>query len=482
MDQVSHKKQTISGIRWAVLNQVINQGLIFVTSIVLMRIINPKEFGILGMVTVFSGFLTVFTDFGLGSSLIQKKNILKIDYDTIFWTTILLGAILCVLLILIAPVLVAFYHEDKLFWITIALSSGFLIQSIGGTHLSIAKKELSFKKLFTVNITGIFAGVIVVLILAIKGYGVWALVIQQITIALVNTILLWVKVKYRPQFHFSKQILKGHLNFSLPLVGSNSLNYWSRNADNFFIGKFFGAFQLGIYSKSYSFMMIPISNISGVISSVMFPSLAIIQDDYKRVTTIFLKMTRVIAFVTFPLMAMLYIGAGFFVRGVLGENWIQMIPVIKILSIIGATQSLGTLIGNILLVTNNTMLALKLNIFTSVLYVTLFFIGSQYSIVVLSILYLGANIILLPIGWILIGKMLNTSFKLIALNTINHFTALVLILLTGNNIFSNFNFNPWLGLVLTFIFVLSGWLLFFFIFDRKLFLEFVQVVKEGIRK
>ena len=482
IDKQQHKKQTISGLRWTVLDQIINQIVTFGLGIFLMTLLPPTSFGLLGMVTVFSGFLSVFKDFGLGSSLIQRKNISEIDINTVFWSTVGLGFVLTIILLGLSPLIANYYSEPALLNITIVLSFLFIIQSFSSIQLSLLKKQMNFKLLFKIKVTATVLAGLTALTLAYLDFGVWALVAQQLINATLITILLFLLYDYKPKIKFDKSILKSHLNFSLPLVGRGSVNYWSRNADNFFIGKFLGAELLGIYTRSYSIMMLPISRISGVISSVMFPSLSIIQDDHKRVNTIFFKITRTIAFITFPLMAILTISAESFVKFLFDEKWFEMIPILQILACVGALQSVAALNGNIFLVKSRTALAFKLNIFNSICYVAAFYFTSQENLFLLVVVYLIINIILLFINWFYVARLIDSNV-LILFRNISFHVVLFLVIISVGFYLKNYSFQKhYLNILLYIILSFSIWLVLFRIFKNNLLKEFVNIIKDSLSK
>ena len=484
INKQQHKKQTISGLRWTVLNQIITQAITFGLGLFLMTLLPPTSFGLLGMVTVFSGFLSVFKDFGLGSSLIQRKNISEIDINTVFWSTVGLGFVLTIILLVLSPFIASYYNEPSLLNITIVLSFLFIIQSFSSIQLSMLKKQMNFKLLFKIKVTATVLAGLTALILAYFDFGVWALVAQQLLNATLITILLFLLYEYKPKIKFDKSILKSHLNFSLPLVGRGSVNYWSRNADNFLIGKFLGAELLGIYTRSYSIMMLPVSRISGVISSVMFPSLSLIQDDHIRVNTIFLKITRTIAFITFPLMAILTIGAESFIKFLFDERWYEMIPVLQVLASVGALHSIGTLNGNIFMLKAKTKLDFKLTMFNSFLYVLGFIISSQYNLLTLVYTYLFISIFLMIINWFYVASIMNMSFKKIIYNILPHFIIYVIVISTGLFLFdSNYiSVGYFFKLILSFFYGLILWFIIFFVFQKKEIHNNINILKSFISK
>jgi PST family polysaccharide transporter len=345
---------------------------------------------------------------------------------------------------------------------------------------------MKFKLIFQVHTIAVVISGVIALFLAYSGFGVWALVIQQITAAFLSSVAFYILSNYKPKLFWDKKTLKPHINFSLPLVGMGSINYWSRNADNFFIGKFLGAELLGIYSRSYSIMMLPVGRISGVLSSVLFPSLSLIQDDSQRVTSIFLKITRAIAFVTFPLMAMLALGAKDFVNLILGDEWSEMIPILQILASVGALQSLATLNGNIFLVKNRTDLAFKINMFNSAVYVIGFYFSSQYNLISVALIYLISNVLLMLINWYLVENILQIKFLTLTKNVwfilVNYMVVLGIGHYGIGSILKYLEFTNLINLIIILFYVTLLWLGMFIIFKKSSLEEYLKLIKEAVKK
>jgi len=477
MDKKTHRSQTISSVKWTVLNQVVVQGVTFVLGIALMRLVAPEEFGLVGMVTVFSGFLNVFKDFGLGSSLIQKKIANHLDVNSIFWSTVFMSALLSLTLYSTSGYIANFYNEAKLEKIAMALSPIFLIQGIGATHTVLAKKELDFKKVFFSSAGGVILAGIVALTMAFKGYGLWALVTQHLLSNLFTTIIIWVQVAYTPRIELSIANLKDHFNYSLPLLGSNSINYWSRNADNFFIGKFLGAEPLAFYTRSYSIMMLPVSRISGVISSVMFPSLSIIQNDTERIRRIYYSLTKFIALVSLPVMATLIVGAEGFVKVVLGSSWLSIIPLIRILAFVGGLQSIGTLKYNVFMAKGKTRLIFYLNIVKNLVLIPLFFILSQYDLISLCIGYLIYVVVFQAITNYIVAKVINDTFIAYYQNVGIQLIYFLISSVSGYFLLDYILLDDILILILSPIYVVVFWLTLYLI-NPAIVKEFLKMMKE----
>ena len=300
---MSQTAKTKTGIKWSVVDQAVRQFITLVISGVLSRLLTPAEYGLLGMVTVAIGFLQVFKDMGLGSSIIQKQGITAEEQSTIFWLNVAIGVALTLLLLLAAPWIAVFFNEPQLTLLIRVMSLNFVIGSMAIVPDALIQKAIDFKSYFYRNLGTVIAGGLLGIWLAYKGFGVWALVGQSLLTTLAGLIISFRMVPWRPQYTFNKNLLKSHLRYSLPLLGDSSINYWVRNIDNLLVGKFLGAISLGIYTRAYNLMLLPVRQISGTLTRVMFPSFAIIQHDIAKMWEQYSKIMSLIAMITFPLMA-----------------------------------------------------------------------------------------------------------------------------------------------------------------------------------
>lgn len=346
---MSLRQKTLSGLSWSVVSQIGRQGLTFVIGIILARLLSPEEFGLIAMVTVFTGFATLFADFGLGAAIIQEKEVNNTQLSSIFWINVIAGITLTMVFILASKQIGIFYNRELLVPITKLVAFNFTISSIGIVHRALFSKEIDFKSLAKIEIVSILAGGISAVTLALLNFGVWSLVYQSLITSAVSTIGVWLFNSWRPSFAYNFQEVRKLLSFSINLLGERTINYWVRNTDNLLIGKVLGSSSLGLYSKAYNLMLFPLRNISGVITRVMFPSMAAIKEDRARVGRIFLKVTRVIALITFPMMVGCIIVADNLVITLFGIDWVGMIPILRILSVVGLIQSVVTVVGSVFL-------------------------------------------------------------------------------------------------------------------------------------
>ncbi|MAT96899.1 MAG: colanic acid exporter [Anaerolineaceae bacterium] len=383
----SLRQNTISGIGWSVISRVGRQSFQFVFQVILARILLPDAFGLVGMITVFVGFANIFMDLGFGSALIQKQDADEDHYSSIFWLNVAAGLSLMLIFVAASPLIARFYNQPDLIPLTIVSSINFFVGSFSVIHISLLKKELNFKKLAAAELSAVIVSGVFAVLMAWFGWGVWSLVLQSVLLTTITAVLLWIFNDWRPNWRFRWSSVKDLLGFSANLLGFTSFNYWIRNADNLLIGRFLGTLALGIYSYSYSIMLLPLSLVSRTISDVMFPALSSIQDDKPRIARIYLSMTRAIALVTFPMMVGLWVVTERFVLVIFGTQWLGMVPILKVFSIIGLIQSIGTLNGNLYLSQGRSDLQFKVGLVIGTLGVGSILIGLRWGIEGVAIAY-----------------------------------------------------------------------------------------------
>lgn len=373
MSEQNIKEKTIYGLGWNGANQLLQAILGFVVTVILIRLIPPDEFGKIGMIVVFSGFAIIFTELGLNSALIQKKDLSAEQISTVFWATMLLALLIAILFFCLAPLIASFYGIPQLKWLARAISVHFIFVALSGTHRALLLKAVNFKSIFKINALATLISGTTAITLAYFNFGVWSLLGQILSHALITAFLMWTQNTWRPTFTFQWSLLKPLLAFSLPLSGNTTLNYWARNFDNLIIGRMLGDGALGIYTKAYSLLLFPLKNITYIFNQVLFPSFSTIQSDHRQIAQIYTQSLSMIALLTFPLMAGLFVVSEHFVHAFFGTAWLEMIPLIKIFSILGMLQSIMATTGTLFFSQNRTDLVFKFSLVTKlVLFISLF--------------------------------------------------------------------------------------------------------------
>lgn len=388
------KSKVKKGLIWTFLDQVITQVVFLVFGIYLSRILSPNDFGLVAMVTIFSSFAALFIDLGFGVALVQKKEATQEHYSSVFWFNLAIGTTLYLLFFLLAPVLSAFYGQPELTFLVRVVCLSFIITSITSVQSNLLIKELKFKKKSIFNWIALFSGYITAIVMALKGYGVWSIVFMTLITASINSILFWLTSSWRPSFVFHWEKIKELSKFGLNVLGDTTINYWSRNFDNFIIAKYLGSSELGIYTRAYSLMLLPLKNISTVISRVMFPAFSKKQGDIETIKKHYLQIIKHIALITFPLMVGLALVSKEFVLVFFGEKWKAMIPILAILSGIGAFQSLLSLNGMLYNSLAKAHIAFRITILVNIVLVIAFFIGIQFGLIGITWSYFIASAVL----------------------------------------------------------------------------------------
>lgn len=339
------RDKTIAGLGWTLGTQVLSQGSRFLISVILARLIAPADFGLLGMVLVFTGFASLFSDFGFGQSLIQREEIEERHRSSVFWLSLAIGFLLAGLTVAAAPLIAHFYRDPRLVPVMMLIAVSFPLGSLGIVQKALLSREMKFRALGLIEVATATISGVVAIFLALRGFGVWSLVWQLILSYVVVSIGTWCVLGWRPCLTFDRKAVAELFGFSANLTGFSVVNYWFRNGDNLLVGRYFGSAPLGIYSRAYNLMLLPLSQVTWVVARVMFPALSKLQNEKTRVKNIYLRMVSIIGLITFPLMLGLLVVADHFVLALYGPAWAEMIPVLRIFCILGLMQAISSTVG-----------------------------------------------------------------------------------------------------------------------------------------
>jgi O-antigen/teichoic acid export membrane protein len=406
------RTRTFTGLVWSGGAQIARQTIQLVMSIILARLLEPHDFGLIGMVVVVTGFGHLFTDLGLGAALIQRQQLTQAHLSTVFWLNLIMGGGLTVLIISIAPIIAMLYQEPALIPLTRVLALNFLIGAFRVVQYSLLQKDIDFQKLSCIEITASLLSGGMAISAALLQAGVWSLVLQSLLFTTLVSLMLWWSSSWHPSFVFHLTAMKDLIGFSSNLLGFSVFNYWIRNLDDLLIGRYLGSAALGIYTRSYSLMLLPLSQVSAIVTRVMFPALSSIQHDTPRVRHLYLRATRSIALVTFPLMIGLLVVARPFIFCVYGSQWQAVIPVLQIFCITGMGQAIGTTVGWIYTSQGRTDIMLKWGIFSGSIYVVSFLVGLRWGVLGVATSYtLFGYVILWYPGWTIPGRLIQLHFR-----------------------------------------------------------------------
>jgi teichuronic acid exporter len=363
------KQKTISAISWSFLEAAAVQGVRFIIGIILARLLFPEQFGLIGMLMVFFAVTQTFLDSGFGDALIQKREVTQNDLCSIFYFNIVVGMLAAGLLCMVAPFIAAFYKQPILTLLTRALSLTIVINSFGMIQGTILNKQINFKTQTKVSlIAGLPSGIIGI-ILAATGFGVWSLVVQQISSALFRTVSLWIFNPWRPVLVFSFRALREMFGFGSRMLFSSLLNQIFDNIYLVVIGKLFSAMDLGFFTRAKTLQSLPTQMLPEVVSRVTFPVFSSIQDDQDRLKRGCKRILATLALVNFPIMIGLLVTAHPLVTVLLTEKWAPSIPYLRLLCIVGLLYPLTSINLNVLQALGRSDLFLRLAIIKKLLIV-----------------------------------------------------------------------------------------------------------------
>lgn len=328
---MSLKSSVITSLIWKFLERIGTQGVQFVVAIVLARLLAPADFGLIALVTVFIALANVFVQSGLNTALIQKKDADNVDFSTVFYASLAIAALLYGALFIGAPLIADFYNgQTKLIPVIRVLGFILLMGAVNSVQEAYVARNMMFKKLFYRSIGAIIPSGIFGVALAYLGYGIWALVGQQLMNSFLICVIMWFTVKWRPQLVFSFARFKGLFSFGWKLLCSALLDTGYRNIRDLVIGKMFTPADLGFYNRGDQFPKIIITNINSSIQSVLLPSLSTVQDNRPRLKSLARRSIKTSAFLILPIMAGLAAVAEPLTLVVLGEKWLPAVPFIQI--------------------------------------------------------------------------------------------------------------------------------------------------------
>ena len=299
---------------------------------VLARLLGPKDFGLVGMVTAFTGVLTLFRDFGLSSAAIQRTNVTDEQLSTLFWINSLVGILLTILSLVLAPVIAAFYHEPRLFGVTVALAAGFLLNAIGVQHGALLQRQMRFTALALVNTIALIVGTVIAIGSAMAGYGYWALVAMALSIPLISSIGFWLTTAWIPGKPQRQTGIRSMLHFGGTITLNGLVIYIASNFDKVLLGRFWGADVVGIYGRAYQLINIPTDNLNQAAGEVAFAALSRLQDDPNRLKSYFLKGYSLVLAMTVPITIACALFGGDIILVLLGPKWIDAAPIFRLLA------------------------------------------------------------------------------------------------------------------------------------------------------
>jgi len=360
------KVKAARGLFWSSVDRFSSQGISFVFSIFLARILDISDYGIVAMIVVFMAVAQAFVDSGFSSALIRKPDLNEEDKSTAFYFNIVVGLACYGILFITSPLIADFYDEPLLSPIIRVTGLSIVFNSLCVVQRALFTIAVDFKTQAIISLACTVISGVVGLMMAYNGYGVWALVAQSTISTFLNFVLLWLCSRWRPVTGFSRASFRYLFNFGSKLLASGLLDTLYNNAYPIVIGKFYNSAQLGLYSRAQGYASLPSSNITGILQRVTFPVLSLMQNDDERLALNYRRLLRVSAFVVFPLMVMLAAVAAPLIRVMITSKWDGCVGFLQILSLAMMWYPIHAINLNLLQVKGRSDLFLRLEIYKKI--------------------------------------------------------------------------------------------------------------------
>lgn len=479
---MSNSNNISKGLKWNSLAQIINQVSVFISGVILMRLLEPKDFGLVAIVSIFIGFAQLLTNVGLSSSIINEKDVGKMDYDNVFSLSFFSGLFLSLLFFFLSDPLAIFFEDIRLKILFQIAAIALFISPLAAVPAAILKRKLLFKELAVINMCSTFIALSITIMMAINDYGYFSLIAQKLVYVGINVILLFIIAKYWPSIKLNLENLKKHLSYGLPILGSKIINYFIGNLDNFLIGKFMTPVSLGYYSRAFSLVTIPSTRIGLIINSTLFPVFSNMKNKGEDINKTVLILYEFILYVLL-LLALLYIVNAKALITIISPDgaWDSIVPIIQTLAIVAIVKPIINFYSSILYSLGLSKKAFKIELFGGGLIVIGFLIGVSFSLVWFSYIYvISAIIFFIYYSYVFKNTLNLEKAQLFHLSKYKIVTFLIVLALSYLFFFNIKFYNSYFELSSGVVFVSILWLILNLIFEKrttKLLLKSIKSIK-----
>ncbi len=370
--------QTIRGILWSGAGQFGIQLLGFLVSILLARLLSPRDYGLVAATSLFTGFVSCLGASGLTTVLVQRTDLTGEDLDTSFWAGLAVGSAMAFLLVVGGEYAAVFFREPLIAPLLRVQAVGLVLTPLGVIHSALLLRKMDFRSLAMVDLSTVGVSGILAIGMALTGYGVWSLVVPGVVGTALGTIVLWRQIPWRARRRLARGSIQALARVSLSVQIFNVLNYARGNIDYLVIGRALGPQPLGLYYLAYNLATIPQTRLVPIATRVLFPALSTVQDSLPRLRTGYTRGVQYISLVTFPLLTGLVILAPEFIFAVFGGRWAQAAPLVRTLSIAGLLYAISTTTGSVLFSRGRADLACWFGIGGAVLMTSFVLAGARY--------------------------------------------------------------------------------------------------------
>lgn len=471
------KSKIFSSLIWKFLERGGTQGIQFILQLFLARLLTPKDYGTVALITVFIAISTVFVQSGFNTALIQKKDIDEEDISSVFYVSLFIATIMYIILWIFAPTIATFYKILELTSIVRVMGLVLFLNTFNSIQNAIVSRSMEFKRLFYSSLGAVIISGVLGIVLAYKRFGAWALVYQQLMNQFSICIILWFTVKWRPKLLFSIKKVKRLFSFGGKLLCSSLIDTIYRELVNLIVGKVYSPAMLGYYNRGDQFPKVIVSNFNGSIQSVIFPALASVQHDKVRVKEIMRRAIMMSSYIVFPAMVGLIVISEPMIRLVLTEKWLLCVPYLRIFCLSYALWPIHTANLQAINAIGRSDIFLKLEIIKKIIGVSIIIVTSRYSPYIMAIGTIFSGIISSFINSYPNKKLLNYSYLEQMKDIISSlFISIIMGIITYS--VQLLKYNDILTLLLQMILGGIGYIMLSYITKNESFIYLVNILKK----
>ncbi|MBD5312394.1 MAG: lipopolysaccharide biosynthesis protein [Bacteroides sp.] len=472
----SLKHRTVKGTIWSSIERFSVQGILFIVTIIMARLLTPADYGLVGMLAIFIAVSQSLIDSGFSQALIRKQDRSEIDNSTVFYFNIVVGIILYIILYLCAPLIAKFYSEPKLVPITRLIGLNIIFNSLAVVQRALLTIRLDFKTQAKASLIGAIVSGIIGIIMAYTGFGVWAIVTQQIFNLALVTLFLWLLSHWKPILIYSWDSFRELFSFGSKLLGAGLLDTLYRNLYLIVIGKIFRASDLGYYTRAHQFSDFASSNVTSILQRVSYPVLCTIQNDDERLANVYRRMLRTSTFIIFPMMMLLAAVSRPLVLAFLTEKWLFASTLLIPLCFGAMWYPVHAINLNLLQVKGRSDLFLRLEIIKKCIGIMIICVTIPFGLLVMCWGTVVNSVVSLIINTYYTGKIINLGF----LTQMRDILPILFLSLTvGAMVFLILNFvhmYSWLSLLVGIVIGIILYSVFAKILHFKEFSELIAII------
>lgn len=470
----SLRRKTVSGVLWSGSSKLILQLVLFFVTTILARLLSKDDFGVIGMAAIITVAINMVNDRGLGTAIVQRREINRRHLSTMFWGSVMFGLLLYLISAAAAVPLAAFFRKEIVTPVVLVIALGFVVGGFGIVQKSLLTRDMEFKTLSILEIVSVLLSGAAAVVLALTGFGVWALAANSLLRDVFNVIGLWIVCPWRPERHFSWREFRDYLGFSSKVLANDGAIYLITNTDVTIIGRVLGSAALGVYNLSLYLVKLPVTRISAIVGRVVFPAFAAVQDDRQKFKNAYLRSMKFISLITFPLLAILAVFAHEFIAVVFGDKWQEMALPLVILTPMAMLKSVGTLRGSVLMAVGKPHIELNWNLFYLLPLVAVVYAGTLYGINGVALAFTALYVVTFPIIQHLTNRQVDVTMREFVRSIATTSSATLLMIVGGlalRRVLKNIDIGPFLLLVGGALFTGSIYLAALWIFDKKMFAD-----------